>query len=109
MFWSEQEDITADGGFIVFLDIVYRRTGIRKYLDFASEAAERIAKDALNAPNGSRTWYDSWWRTIPTRVVSYPGLYVGAAGCGSSLLRAYAALTGKKLTNLYEYHFFEKI
>lgn len=295
LFWSEQEDITADGGFIVFLDIVYRRTGIRKYLDFASEAAERIAKDALNAPNGgkfwklldlsmidfpkdttfpnwshgttgtawmfaalyqdtgkqeflelakvgleyamnisvgdekgrlipyqdhpvtgptydkyylstchgpvgstlafrevyevtgeelyknwtielsrgivkagaperhswgfwncqcqccgtagilehfaemyeytdekefydymirtadvllsdsdhrtsgSRTWYDSWWRTIPTRVVSYPGLYVGAAGCGSSLLRAYAALTGKKLTNLYEYHFFEKI
>ena len=40
LFWSEQEDITADGGFIVFLDIVYRRTGIRKYLDFASEAAE---------------------------------------------------------------------
>ena len=295
LFWSEQEDITAGGGFIVFLDIVYRRTGIRKYLDFASEAAERIAKDALNAPNGgkfwklldlsmidfpkdttfpnwshgttgtawmfaalyqdtgkqeflelakagleyamnisvgdekgrlipyqdhpvtgptydkyylstchgpvgstlafrevyevtgeelyknwtielsrgivkagaperhswgfwncqcqccgtagilehfaemyeytgekefydymirtadvllsdsdhrtqgSRTWYDSWWRTIPTRVVSYPGLYVGAAGCGSSLLRAYAALTGKKLTNLYEYHFFEKM
>ena len=295
LFWSEQEDITADGGFIVFLDIVYRCTGIRKYLDFASEAAERVAKDALNAPNGgkfwklldlsmidfpkdttfpnwshgttgtawmfaalyqdtgkqeflelakagleyamnisvgdekgrlipyqdhpvtgptydkyylstchgpvgstlafrevyevtgeelyknwtielsrgivkagaperhswgfwncqcqccgtagilehfaemyeytgekefydymirtadvllsdsdhrtpgSRTWYDSWWRTIPTRVVSYPGLYVGAAGCGSSLLRAYAALTGKKLTNLYEYHFFEKM
>ena len=295
LFWSEQEDITADGGFIVFLDIVYRCTGIRKYLDFASEAAEWVAKDALNAPNGgkfwklldlsmidfpkdttfpnwshgttgtawmfaalyqdtgkqeflelakagleyamnisvgdekgrlipyqdhpvtgptydkyylstchgpvgstlafrevyevtgeelyknwtielsrgivkagaperhswgfwncqcqccgtagilehfaemyeytgekefydymirtadvllsdsdhrtpgSRTWYDSWWRTIPTRVVSYPGLYVGAAGCGSSLLRAYAALTGKKLTNLYEYHFFEKM
>ena len=295
LFWSEQEDITADGGFIVFLDIVYRCTGIRKYLDFASEAAERVAKDALNAPNGgkfwklldlsmidfpkdttfpnwshgttgtawmfaalyqdtgkqeflelakagleyamnisvgdekgrlipyqdhpvtgptydkyylstchgpvgstlafrevyevtgeelyknwtielsrgivkagaperhswgfwncqcqccgtagilehfaemyeytgekefydymirtadvllsdsdhrtqgSRTWYDSWWRTIPTRVVSSPGLYVGAAGCGSSLLRAYAALTGKKLTNLYEYHFFEKM
>ena len=295
LFWSEQEDITADGGFIVFQDIVYRCTGIRKYLDFASEAAERVAKDALNAPNGgkfwklldlsmidfpkdttfpnwshgttgtawmfaalyqdtgkqeflelakagleyamnisvgdekgrlipyqdhpvtgptydkyylstchgpvgstlafrevyevtgeelyknwtielsrgivkagaperhswgfwncqcqccgtagilehfaemyeytgekefydymirtadvllsdsdhrtpgSRTWYDSWWRTIPTRVVSYPGLYVGAAGCGSSLLRAYAALTGKKLTNLYEYHFFEKM
>lgn len=95
MFWSEQEDITADGGFIVFLDIVYRRTGIRKYLDFASEAAEP----------GTTVGGES----IPTRVVSYPGLYVGAAGCGSSLLRAYAALTGKKLTNLYEYHFFEKI
>lgn len=42
LFWSEQEDITADGGFIVFQDIVYRRTGIRKYLDFASEAAELV-------------------------------------------------------------------
>ena len=59
-------------------------------------------------PVGSRTWYDSWWRTIPTRAVSYPGLYVGVAGCGSSLLRAYAVLTGKKLTNLYEYHFLRK-
>ena len=78
---------------LFFLDIVYRRTEIRKYLDFTSEAAELD---------------DSWWRTIPTRVVSYPGLYVGAAGCGSSLLRAYAALTGKKLTNLYEYHFLRK-
>lgn len=37
---ASQEDITADGGFIVFLDIVYSCTGIRKYLDFASEAAE---------------------------------------------------------------------
>ena len=32
--------MSVDGGFIVFLVIVYRRTGIRKYLDFASEAAE---------------------------------------------------------------------
>lgn len=56
---------------------------------------------------GSRTWYDSWWRTIPTRVVSYPGLYVGAAGCASALLKTYAVLNGRKLTNLYEYHFFE--
>lgn len=45
----------------------------------------------------------------PHQSCKLPGLYVGAAGCGSSLLRAYAALTGKKLTNLYEYHFFEKI
>lgn len=293
LHWSEQQDITADGGFIVFLNILYRKTGIQKYLDVACEAADSIAKDALDAPNGGkfwklldlsmidfekdttfpnfshgttgtawmfaalykdtgkqeyldlakagveyamnisvgdetgrlipyqdhpvtgptydkyylstchgpvgstlvfrelyeltgdetykkwavelsrgiikagapekhswgywncecqccgtagilehfahmyeytkeeefqqymlrtadvmlsnsdhrtpgrRRWYDSWWRTIPTRIVSYVGLYVGAAGCGSSLLRTYAALTGKKLTNLYEYHFFE--
>ena len=49
MFWSEQEDITADGGFIVFLDIVYRRTGIRKYLDFAREWDYTYLWDKLNA------------------------------------------------------------
>ena len=265
LHWSDQEDVTADGGFIVFLDHVYRRTGIKKYLDFACQAADQIGKDALDAPlggkfwklldlsmidfpkettfpnwshgttgtawmfaalyqdtkredylqfakqgleyamnisvgdetgrlipyqdheatgedlfrkwteelsrgivkagapekhswgywncrcqccgtagilehfaamyeftgeqefydymirtadvmladsdhrtPGKKAWYDSWWRTIPTRIVSYPGLYVGAAGCGSSLLKTYAVMTGKKLTNLYEYHFFEK-
>lgn len=67
LFWSEQEDITADGGFIVFLDIVYRRTGIRKYLDFASEAAERIAKDALNAPNGGK-----FWKLLDLSMIDFP-------------------------------------
>lgn len=50
LHWSDQEDITADGGFIVFLDILYRKTGIKKYLDTACAAADRIAQDALPAP-----------------------------------------------------------
>lgn len=37
LHWSDQEDITADGGFIVFLDILYRKTGIKKYLELAKE------------------------------------------------------------------------
>ena len=80
---------------LFFWILYYRRTGIRKYLDLPVMAAEP-GTTAGGEPS-------------PPRVVSYPGLYVGAAGCGSSLLRAYAALTGKKLTNLYEYHFLEKI
>ena len=35
--------------------------------------------------------------------------YLPEKMCIRDRLRAYAALTGKKLTNLYEYHFFEKI
>lgn len=54
--WSDQEDITADGGFIVFLDILYRKTGIQKYLDAACEAADVIAKDALDSPHGGKFW-----------------------------------------------------
>ena len=56
LHWSDQEDITADGGFIVFLDILYRKTGIKKYLDTACAAADRIAQDALPAPNGGKFW-----------------------------------------------------
>ena len=87
MFWSEQEDITADGGFIVFLDIVYRRIGIRKYLDFASEAAERIAKDALNAPNGGKLW-----KLLDLSMIDFPktGLTEQPAqrGCSPHYTRA---------------------
>lgn len=65
--WSEQEDITADGGFIVFLDILYRRTGIRKYLDAACEAANTIAKDALDAPNGGK-----FWKLLDLSMIDFP-------------------------------------
>lgn len=34
--------------------------------------------------------------------------YTGEKEFYDYMLRTYAALTGKKLTNLYEYHFFEK-
>lgn len=87
---------------------MYEYTGEKEFYDYMIRTADVMLSDLDHRTPGLRTWYDSWWRTIPTRVVSYPGLYVGVAGCASSLLRTYAALTGKKLTNLYEYHFFEK-
>ena len=37
-------------------DILYRKTGIKKYLDTACAAADRIAQDALPAPNGGKFW-----------------------------------------------------
>ena len=88
---------------------MYEFTGDEEFYDYMIRTANVMLSDSDHRTPGKRTWYDSWWRTIPTRIVSYVGLYVGAAGCGSwhVCFAPYAAMKGKKLTNLYEYRFFE--
>ena len=107
-FWNAQCQCCGTAGILEHFAAMYEYTGEKEFYDYMIRTADVMLSDSDHRTPGLRTWYDSWWRTIPTRVVSYPGLYVGVAGCASSLLRTYAALTGKKLTNLYEYHFFEK-
>lgn len=107
-FWNCQCQCCGTAGILEHFAAMYEYTGEKEFYDYMIRTADVMLSDSDYRTPGLRTWYDSWWRTIPTRVVSYPGLYVGVAGCASSLLRTYAALTGKKLTNLYEYHFFEK-
>ena len=107
-FWNCQCQCCGTAGILEHFAAMYEYTGEKEFYDYMIRTADVMLSDSDHRTPGLRTWYDSWWRTIPTRVVSYPGLYVGVAGCASSLLRTYAAFTGKKLTNLYEYHFFEK-
>ena len=107
-FWNCQCQCCGTAGILEHFAAMYEYTGEKEFYDYMIRTADVMLSDSDHRTPGLRTWYDSWWRTIPTRVVSYPGLYVGVAGCASSLLRTYAALTGKKLTNLSEYHFFEK-
>lgn len=107
-FWNCQCQCCGTAGILEHFAAMYEYTGEKEFYDYMIRTADVMLSDSDHRTPGLRTWYDSWWRTIPTRVVSNPGLYVGVAGCASSLLRTYAALTGKKLTNLYEYHFFEK-
>ncbi len=107
-FWNCQCQCCGTAGILEHFAAMYEYTGEKEFYDYMIRTADVMLSDSDHRTPGLRTWYDSWWRTIPTRVVSYPGLYVGVAGCASSLLHTYAALTGKKLTNLYEYHFFEK-
>lgn len=107
-FWNCQCQCCGTAGILEHFAAMYEYTGEKEFYAYMIRTADVMLSDSDHRTPGLRTWYDSWWRTIPTRVVSYPGLYVGVAGCASSLLRTYAAFTGKKLTNLYEYHFFEK-
>lgn len=56
LHWSNEEDVVADGGFVFFLVQVFDHFGGQKYLDAAYKAADYIAKDALDAPNGGKYW-----------------------------------------------------
>ena len=55
----------------------------------------------------ARRWSGAWWRTIPTDVHSYTGLYIGTAGNAWTLLSLAAAQKGEKLIETVEYDFFK--
>lgn len=72
------------------------------YLRLAERTADVLLGDAFEEENGL-TWYGAWDRTVPDRVVSYTGFYIGAAGAAGSLLRLYAAEKQQHIANFFEY------
>jgi lantibiotic modifying enzyme len=107
-YWNVQCQCCGTSGILEHFAEMYDHTQSEEFLGYLKRTADVMLSDSDHRVEDQRTWYDCWWRTIPQRVVSYTGLYVGAAGCASSLLRTYAAMTGKKLTNIIEYKFFDK-
>ena len=65
--WSEQEDVTADGGQVIFLILMYRWTGLKKYLEAAVKAADFIARDAEPSPYGGK-----FWRLLDLSIIDFP-------------------------------------
>lgn len=106
-YWNCQCQCCGLSGILEHFAHMYELTGGQEFYQAMLRSADVLLSNSDHTLTGMRTWNDCWWRTIPTRIASYPGLYVGAAGCGSSLLKTYATIKGEKLTNLYEYHFFE--
>lgn len=109
-YWNCECLCCGTAGILEHFASMYEYTGLEEFKEYMIRTADVMLSNADDRTPGQRVWFDSWWRTIPTRVVSYPGLYVGAAGCGATLLRTWAALTGrsKPLTSLVEYKFFDK-
>ena len=83
---------------------MYEFSQLDEFKGYMTRTADVLLSEADFRTPRQKMWYDSWWRTIPTRVTSYPGLYVGMAGCALSLLSVWSVWTGKKITTqLYEY------
>lgn len=80
-FWNCQCQCCGTAGILEHFAHMYEFTGDEEFYDYMIRTANVMLSDSDHRTPGKRTWYDSWWRTIPTRIVSYVGLYVGAAGC----------------------------
>ena len=108
-YWNANCQCCGTPGILEHFVDMYEFTGEGEFLEYARRTADVLIGDSTVADDkpGQRTWFGAWTRTIPNRVVSYLGLYSGAAGCASSLLRLYANRAGKRLTPLFEYSFFK--
>ena len=107
-FWNAQCQCCGTAGILEHFVHAYEFTQDEEFLDYAKRTAKVLLGDSSvsdEEPN-QRKWYGAWTRTIPDKVVSYAGLYVGSAGCASALLSLYALNKQLDLTQLWEYAHF---
>lgn len=100
-YWNDCVCCGASGVLLHFID-GYRFTGEEAYKKYAREIGDKLLGDAYKDDKGIR-WYNAWTRVMPWNVDSHLGLYIGAAGCASSLLSLYGALEKVPVTQLYEF------
>ena len=108
-FWNAQCQCCGTAGILEHFVHIYEFTGEKEFLGYAKRTARILISDSSVSDEepDQRKWYGAWTRTIPDKVVSYSGLYVGSAGCASALLSLYALDKNIKLTQLFEYAHFD--
>ncbi|MCR5742221.1 MAG: hypothetical protein K6F92_00630 [Lachnospiraceae bacterium] len=74
---------------------IHKLTHDRVYLNAAYDAAQTIIGESTYL-DGLRKWYTSWNRHEPFKSEAYTGLYLGSAGCASSLLTLSQYLSGSE-------------
>jgi len=115
-YWPSQSLCCGTPGMLEHFVSVYRLTGEKEFLEYAKRTAKTIVGQSFvaDAPGDIyrmskvRKWSGAWWRTIPTDVHSYTGLYIGTAGNAWTLLSLAAAIKGEKLVNTIDYDFFKE-
>ena len=113
-YWQSQAICCGTPGLLEHFISVYRLTKNEEFLDYAKRTAKTVVgqsfvEDAdgdIYHQKNLRKWSGAWWRTIPTDVHSYTGLYIGTAGNAWVLLSLAALEKGEKLIELAEYSYF---
>lgn len=67
IYWSEQNDLCGDGGFITYLIFIWELTKDSKYLDAAKKLGNYILKKAAPAPNGGK-----YWNVVDLTIIDFP-------------------------------------
>ena len=102
--WNSNCACCGIPGLIEFFTDLYEAYGNERYLEYAKRAAAKAIADSSEIGAG-RAFCGHWDRTDPYNVQTYTGLYSGAAGSASNLLRLYAHLNNKTVTPLWEYSY----
>lgn len=115
-YWQSQALCCGTPGILEHFVSIYRLTGEKEFLEYARRTAKTVVgqsfvEDAdgdIYHQKQTRRWSGAWWRTIPTDVHSYTGLYIGTAGNAWTLLSLAAAEKGENnLVNTIDYDFFK--
>lgn len=99
--WSDEEDMCADGGHVTYLEILYRRTGDKKYLDAAVKGGNYIAKDALDSRYGGK-----YWKLLDLSLIdfakdtTFPNFAHGTSGTGFMFANLYNDTKDERYLNL---------
>ncbi len=113
-YWQSQALCCGTPGLLEHFVSVYKLTKNPEFLEYAKRAANTVIGQSF-VPDADgdiyhqktlRRWSGAWWRTIPTDVHSYTGLYIGSAGNAWSLLSLAAAEKNEELIELIEYNYF---
>lgn len=113
-YWQSQALCCGTPGLLEHFISVYKLTKNPEFLEYAKRAAKTVVGQSFVADADGdiyhqkplRRWSGAWWRTIPTDVHSYTGLYIGTAGNAWSLLSLAAAEKNENLIELIEYSHF---
>ena len=100
-YWNDCICCGSSGVLLHFIDGM-QWTDEPKYKKLATGVADKLVGDAYKNEEGTR-WYNAWTRVMPWNVDAHIGLYMGSAGAGSALLSLYGALTGTKVSQIYEF------
>ena len=97
IYWSEQNDLCGDGGFITYLVFIWELTGDTKYLDAAKKLGDYILTKSADAPNGGK-----YWNVVDLTIIDFPedvfwvNMAHGTSGIGWLYTILYNATKEKK-------------
>lgn len=114
-YWPSQSLCCGTPGILEHFLSVYRLTGEEEFLEYAKRTAKFLIGQSFVADKPGdiyrqqkkRSWYGSWWRTMPQNVHSYTGLYIGTTGNAWTLLSLVEVLTKQNWIQTIEYNYFD--
>lgn len=67
IYWSQQNDLCGDAGFVTYLVSVYEITNDKKYLDAAKAFGDYVVTKEKDAPNGGK-----YWNVVDLSIIDFP-------------------------------------